>query len=206
MTIFHDRQLAEADVMLRRGGNINRTNIAICDFVTHHFDEIQRWYASYGSTLHRHSAGCFFLVSNDDLMPSTPLPRPCVHLGLLIELKTRKAEITKTSGRLSLTLLLNELETTIPRETLRRVYAPHNGELTLDRTIVKTFDKAVNQLTALGFIAVTGDIVQPLEAIHRFADVAQFDNAPDGNARLRLAIELGLIFDDHPASNPTDEE
>jgi chromosome condensin MukBEF MukE localization factor len=206
MNIFNDRRLAEADVVLRRGGNINRTDISVFDFVSHHFDEIQSWYAYYGSTLHRHSAGCFFLVSNDDLMPSTPLPRACVHLGLLIELKTRKADITKTSGRLSASLLLNELETTVPRETLRRVYSPHNGGLTQDRTIVKTFDKTVRQLAALGFIGLTGDIVQPLEAIHRFADVAQYDNSPDGDARLRLAITLGIIFDGNPASNRPDEE
>ncbi|MDX9958624.1 MAG: hypothetical protein RBT68_09305, partial [Spirochaetia bacterium] len=127
-------------------------------------------------------------------IPSRILPKPCVHLGIFIALKTRDPEITRASGRISLGNLLQSIETSVPRETLQKIYAPKQRETSTDTRITEEINKALKMLAELRFLEIQGSAIKPLEAIHRFADLARHDNEPDELSRLVLTEQRGVVF------------
>lgn len=191
---YLDRHFVDADLILRRGGHINRSNLSLYQLLIDHFDDLKAFYQGYQCELIQHSDGFFFLRSRGGLIPSRILPKPCVHLGIFIALKTRDPEITRSSGRISLPNLMQSIETSIPRETLQQVYAPKQRESSSDNRIAEEIKKALKTLVDLRFIEMHGDAIKPLEAIHRFAELARHENNPDEIGRLVLTEHKGVIF------------
>lgn len=209
MTIFYDDRFVELDLILRRGGHINRSNLASYDYASQNFDELQKFYGRYGCALFQHPDGFYYLTVKGSLLRSRLLPKSCVHLGIFIALKARDPEITRSAGRISINQLLQDIETSVPRETLQQTYAPKRREATTDASITDELRKAMKTLAELGFIEMTDSAIRPLEAIHRFADVARYDNAPDDEARLQLSIQRGVVFHnaaDHEIYEGADDE
>lgn len=210
MLIYEDPLFARIDVQLRRGGNINRSDPAAFAHIGLRFSEYEHFYSQYGSAIQLHPDGCYFLSVTDGLLPSRNLPRACIHLGMVIELKSRDPAVTRTLERISIPDLLHEMRATIPRDTLHRVYAPKNREMTMDRAIEEKYRASIQELARLSFIERIADLLRPLEAIHRFADVARYNNHPDRDQALRLAVRSGIFIegtrepdgdgDDHGAS------
>jgi chromosome condensin MukBEF MukE localization factor len=195
MNIFMDRTFAEIDVVLRRGGNINRLNITYFNFVAQHFEEMQAFYGKYGCTLHQHTDGCFYINGKDSLLRTRVLPQSAVHLGIFLALKCRDSEITRSSGRINIDQLYRDIETSVPRETLRRAYAPRSTDSTIDEAITDEIERALKILARLGYIEITATALRPLEAINRFADVARYENDPADDEKLRLQMQRGIIFE-----------
>lgn len=202
--IYHDKHFVDVDLILRQGGHINRSNLTLYQFVIDHFDEFKSFYQGYQCELVQHPDGFFFLLSKGGLIPSKILPKPCVHLGMFIALKTRDPEITRSSGRISLSNLMQSIETSVPRETLQQVYAPKQRESLSDARIAEEIRKALKTLTDMRFIEMQGEVIKPLEAIHRFAELARHDNNPDELSRLVLAEQRGVVF--QTAEEETDDD
>ncbi|MBC2731172.1 chromosome partition protein MukE [Thiobacillus sp.] len=191
---YLDRHFVDADLILRRGGHINRSNLSLYQFLIDNFDDFKTFYQGYQCELVQHSDGFFFLLSKGGLIPCRILPKTCVHLGMFIALKTRDPEITRSSGRISLFNLMQSIETSVPRETLQLVYAPKQRESTSDNRIAEEIRKALKTLADLRFIELQGDTIKPLEAINRFAELARHDNNPDEMSRLVLTEHKGVVF------------
>lgn len=194
---YLDKQFVDVDLVLRRGGHINRSNHVAYDWLCNNHDDLKSFYANYGAALAQHPDGFFFLtVSQGAKLRSRLLPKPCIHLGMLIALKARDPEITRSSGWMQTGQLLHDIETTVPKDVLQQVYAPGRKENVVDDRITLAITNALKVLTDLCFIESRGDRFRPLEAIHRFAEFARHDNAPDENARIRMAVERGVEFHD----------
>lgn len=199
---YLDKQFVDVDLVLRRGGHINRSNLIAYDWLCNNYGDLKSFYANYGATLAQHPDGFFFLiVSQGSRLRSRLLSKPCVHLGIFIALKARDPEITRSSGWMQTTQFLHDIETTVPKNVLQEVYAPGRKENVVDDRITFTIAHALRVLADLCFIESKGDRFRPLEAINRFAEFARHDNAPDENARIKMAIERGVVLHD-----PTDEE
>lgn len=192
--IYLDKHFVGADLILRRGGHINRSNLPFYQFLIDNFDELRRFYQGYQCELVQHPDGFFYLLSKGGLIPTRLLPMPCVHLGMFIAMKSRDPEITRSSGRISLENLLQSIETSVPRETLQKVYAPKQRESSADTRIAEEIQKALKMLAEMRFLEIQGDTIRPLEAIQRFAEMARHDNNPDGLSRLVLSEQRGVVF------------
>lgn len=192
--IYLDKHFVGADLILRRGGHINRSNLSFYQFLIDNFDELRSFYQGYQCELVQHPDGFFYLLSKSGLIPTRLLPMPCVHLGMFIAMKSRDPEITRSSGRINLENLLQSIETSVPRETLQKVYAPKQRESSADTRIAEEIQKALKMLAEMRFIEIQGDTIRPLEAIQRFAEMARHDNNPDELSRLVLSEQRGVIF------------
>lgn len=193
---YLDREFADVDLILRRGGHINRSALALYDWVCRNHDDLKALYTNYGSTLTQHPDGFFFLTLSGGKLRSRLLPRTCVHLGMFIALKARDPEITRSSGWMGTTQLLHDIETSVPKTALQEVYAPGAKENVVDDRISLAITNALKVLDELCFIELRGDRFRPLEAIGRFAEFARHNNAPDDDARIQMSIERGVVFHD----------
>lgn len=196
MTIFHTDQFVEIDLLLRRGAHINRSSLAQYEFLCQNYGELQTFYRRYGCSLFQHPDGFYYMTVKGGLMRSRLLPKSCVHLGEFIALKARDPEITRSLGRIAISQLLLDIETLVPRETLQAVYAPKRRDAVVDEYISDEIMRALKILADLGFIEMTDTAIRPLEAIHRFAELARHDNAPGDDAKLHLNTQRGVVFHD----------
>lgn len=194
--IFYDEKFVGIDLLLRRGGHVNRSNLAAYNWMCQHFDELQQFYGRYGCSLIQHQDGFFFMTLRNGMIRSRLLPKACIHLGIFIALKSRDPEITRSSGWLQINQLMQDIETSVPKETLQRVYAPGRKENVIDEKISSEIQNAIKTLSDLKFIEISGQAIRPMEAINRFAELAKHDNDPSDEARLQLTIERGVVFHD----------
>ena len=192
--MIDDRQFIEVDLMLRRGAHVNRSNLAAYEWMADNFDELSSFYARYGCGLHRHQDGFFYMTTTGGQIRSRMLPKSCVHMGLFLALKARDPEILRSSGRISLTALLQDIETSVPKETLRATYAPRSKEGLSDEKIVDELKLALKILDELNFIELTDGMVRPLEALARFSEVSKHNNDPDDGARMVMELQKGIVF------------
>lgn len=184
------------DLLLRRGGHINRSDFVLYGWVKDNFDELSKFYNHYGCALIQHPDGFYFMAPQKGLIRSRLLPKTCIHLGMFIALKARDPEITRSSGWLQLAQLMQDIETSVPKETLQKVYAPGRKESVVDDRISNEIQNALKILVDLKFAEMTGQALRPLEAIHRFAELARHDNNPGDETKMHLAIERGVVFHD----------
>jgi len=198
--IYLKHHFIESDLILRRGGHINRSNLPLYQFVTDNYDNLDQFYLGYQCKLTQHQDGFFYLISKGGLIPTRLLPLACIHLGMFIALKMRDPEITRSSGRIDLEGLLRSIEVSVPRDTLQKVYAPKQREASVDTKITEEIQKALKNLARLNFVEIKGQIIKPLESINRFAELARHDNSPDELARIVL-MERGVVF-----REPVDED
>lgn len=194
MTIINDDEFVEIDLLLRRGGHINRSNMALYDYMCQHLPELKDFYNRYGCMLYQHPDGFFYATVKGGKLQTRLLPKSCVHLGMFIALKARDPEITRASGRISVNQLLQDIETSVPRDILQQVYAPKRREAVVDECINDELKKALKTLSEMGFIELTEMAIRPLEAIGRFAELARSNNAPNDENRLNLIVTRGVIF------------
>jgi len=194
MTIFYDDEFVEIDLLLRRGGHINRSDMALYDYMCKHMPELKEFYARYGCSLYQHPDGFFYAAIKGGKLQTRLLPKSCVHLGMFIALKARDPEITRSSGRISINQLLLDIETSIPRDILQQVYAPKRREAVVDECINDELKKALRVLAELSFIELTDLSIRPLEAISRFAELARSNNDPSDENRLNLIVTRGVVF------------
>ncbi len=203
---YLDKKFVDVDLVLRRGGHINRSSPDAYEWLCNNHDDLKSFYANYGATLAQHPDGFFFLTVSGAKLRSRLLPKTCIHLGMFIALKARDPEITRSSGWMQTTQLLHDIETTVSKEVLQQVYAPGRKENVVDDRITLAIGSALKLLADLCFIEVKGDRFRPLEAIHRFAELARHDNAPDENARIRMTIERGVVFHDAAPDEEYEDE
>jgi len=203
--IFLDEKFVDADLALRRGGHVNRDNFTLYNWVQDNFDVLSSYYANFGCRLRQHPDGFFFLVISGQKLKSRVLPMSCVHLGIFLALKARDPEITKTSGRIAVDQLLQDIETTVPAETLQKVYAPRARESQVGSRIHDEIAAGLKILADLKFIEIQNDSVKPLESIARFAEFARHDNEPDETALALLEDREGVVIaarDEEDTENP----
>lgn len=193
--IFFAKEFAEIDTALRLGKHLSRRDYGTHEFITRHFDDLERFYAGYGCRLVQHPDGFFFLLARGGMMPTRRLPRSVMHLGMFIALKTRDPELTRSDGRMSVDGLIRDLETSIPADTLSKVYAPKQKEVLTGSRVHEEIMRAMRTLAELGFIDMLGEQIHALEAIQRFAELARHNNTPDQTARIGLAVQRGVAFD-----------
>jgi len=205
--IFHSPEFVDADLTLRRGGHVNRTNFALHGWMCTNFEELESFYSNFGCTLQQHPDGCFFLVSSGKKIKTRVLPKPCIHLGTFLALKARDPEITKTSGWIPIDQLFQDLMTTTSKETLSNVYAPRAKESVISRKISEELKASIKTLSELNFIEVRESALKPLEAVGRFADLARYNNEPDNIAKDRLINQFGMTwtFDDSEDQEDAEE-
>jgi len=196
MTIFNDDKFIEVDLQLRRGGHINRSNLASYEYTSQNFEDLQKFYSRYGCSLYQHPDGFFYMAVKGGMFRTKLLPKSCVHLGIFISLKARDPEITRSSGRVLINQLFQDIETSVPREVLQQVYAPKRREAVVDEYISDEIKKALKILADLGFIELTELAIRPLEAINRFAELARYNNEPNDEGKLALTIQRGVVFHD----------
>lgn len=193
---YMDRRFAEVDLILRRGGHVNRSNLDVYEWVGQNHEGLKDFYANFSATLEHHPDGFFFLTVSGAKIRSRLLPKTCVHLGMFIALKARDPEITRSSGWIPTSQLLHDIETTVPKAFLQKIYAPGRRENVVDERIAVEINNALKILEDLSFIETRGGMLKPLEAINRFAEFARHDNAPDEAASLKMTIERGVVFHD----------
>lgn len=206
MTIFYDDTFVEIDLLLRRGGHINRSDMALYDYMCQHLQELKEFYARYGCSLYQHPDGFFYATIKGGRLQTRLLPKSCVHLGMFIALKARDPEITRSSGRISISQLLLDIETSVPRDILQQVYAPNRREATVDECINDELKKALKVLSELSFIEMTDSAIRPLEAISRFAELARSNNDPSDEGRLNLIVTRGVVFSEGVEENKGDSD
>lgn len=192
--IYHSPEFVDADLTLRRGGHVNRTNFALHGWVRDNYTELKHFYLNYGCALQQHPDGCFFLVNTGTMMKTRVLSKACVHLGTFLALKARDPEITKTSGWIPIEQLLQDIVTTVSKETLSQVYAPRTKESVVSRRVSDELQNSIKTLSELKFIEIRESALRPLEAIGRFADLARYDNEPDEIAKSRLIDAFGVTW------------
>lgn len=200
---YLDKQFVDVDLVLRRGGHINKSNLVAYNWLCNNHDDLKAFYKNYGATLGQHPDGFFFLTVTGLKLRSRLLPKPCVHLGIFIALKARDPEITRSSGWMQITQLFHDIETTVSKEILQQVYAPKRKENVVDDRISLSIENSLKTLADLCFIEIKGDSFRPLEAINRFAEFARHNNAPDEDAKIQMSIERGVVFHD---ASPADED
>lgn len=193
--IFYTREFAEIDTALRRGKHLSRSDYATHEYVSQHFEDMERFYASYGCRLIQHPDGFFFLLTRGGLMPVRTLPRSVMHLGMFIALKVRDPELTRSDGRMSVAGLILDLETSISVETITKVYAPKQKEVLSGARVHEEIMRVLRTLDELGFVEMMGDQLIAREAIQRFAEMARHNNAPTETAKLGLEVQRGVVFD-----------
>jgi len=193
---FLDKRFADADLILRRGGHVNRSSLDAYEWACDNFAELKEFYSMFSAALRQHPDGFFYLSVSGAKIRSRLLPKQCVHLGIFIALKARDPEITRSSGRIAISQLLADIETTVSRDILQKIYAPKCRENIVDTRIATEINNALKVLSDLCFIELRGDSLKPLEAINRFAELARHDNAPDETARLQMTVERGVVFQD----------
>lgn len=193
--IFTTRQFAEIDTALRRGKHISRSEIGAYEFITQNFDEFESFYSAYEVRLVQHPDGFFFLLAKGGLMPTRILGRSAMHLGMFIAFKRRDPDLTRYDGRMSISGLIQDLETSVPAETLAKVYAPKQKASLEGERIHTEVMRALKVLAELDFIEVSGDQLIANEAINRFAELAKHSNAPTEAAKMGLEVQRGVVFD-----------
>lgn len=193
--IFTTPQFAEIDTALRRGRHISRSEIGRYEFITQNFDDFESFYAAYGTRLIQHPDGFFFLLAKGGLMPTRILNRSAMHLGMFIAFKRRDPDLTRSDGRMSIVGLIQDLETSVPAETLTQVYAPKQKASLEGERIHAEVMRALKVLAELDFIETNGDQLISHEAINRFAELAKHSNAPTETAKLGLEVQRGVVFD-----------
>jgi chromosome condensin MukBEF MukE localization factor len=193
--IFTTAQFAEIDTALRRGRHISRSEIGAYEFITQNYDDFELFYSAYGVRLIQHPDGFFFLLAKGSLMPTRMLPRSAMHLGMFIAFKRRDPDLTRSDGRMSIAGLIQDLETSVPAETLAQVYAPKQKASLEGERIHTEVMRALKVLADLDFIEINGDQLIALEAINRFAELAKHSNAPTDTAKLGLEVQRGVVFD-----------
>lgn len=194
--IIESDKFVEIDLLLRRGGHVNKSSLAAYAWVKENFDELRAFYVRYGCSLTQHPDGFYFMSLQNGMIRSRLLPKTCIHLGMFIALKARDPEITRSSGWLQLAQLMKDIETSVPKETLQNVYAPGRKESVVDEKISSEIQNALKILADLKFVEMNGQALRPLEAIHRFAELARHNNNPGDETRIHLAIERGVVFHD----------
>lgn len=194
--IFYEDKFVEVDLLMRRGGHINRSSVAAYGWTCEHYDELQKFYSRYGCSLQQHPDGFFFMALKGGLIRSRLLPKSCIHLGMFIALKARDPEITRSSGWLQVAQLMQDIETSVPKETLQTVYAPGKKESVVDERISSEIQRALKILADLNFIEMHGTAFRSLEAIHRFAELARHSNEISDETKMHLTIERGVVFHD----------
>ena len=205
--MFANHNFVEIDVILRRGGHVNRSDIVLYQFLCDHYEDLRSFYEKYQCSLVQHPDGFFFLLSQGDILRSRLLPKTCMHLGMFIALKMRDPEITRSSGKITIKQLLQAIETSVPRETLHRIYATKQREAAQYDRIVLEIMRALRLLEDLRFITVKDEVMRPTEAINRFAELARHDNDPDAAAREVLFVQRGVIFESpDTAESPSEDE
>lgn len=193
--IYTTRQFAEIDTALRRGKHISRSEIGTYEFITQNFDEFESYYLAYEVRLVQHPDGFFFLLAKGGLMPTRILGRSAMHLGMFIAFKRRDPDLTRYDGRMSISGLLKDLETSVPAETLAQVYAPKQKASLEGERIHTEVLRALKVLADLDFIEISGDQLIANEAINRFAELAKHSNAPTETAKMGLEVQRGVVFD-----------
>lgn len=193
MSVLFTRQFAQADTALRQGKHISRQEYKDYEFVSHNFDEMERFYLTYQCRLVQHPDGFFYLLPRGDLMPVKTLPAAAMHLGQFIALKCRDPDITRTDGRINTAALINDLETTIPAETLSRVYGRKQKEVLSGERIHEEVRRALRLLGELRFVRIEGEEIVPTEAIARFMEMARHGNEPSEQAALAMALMRGVV-------------
>jgi chromosome partition protein MukE len=204
--IFANHNFVEIDVILRRGGHVNRSDIVLYQFLCDHYEDLRSFYEKYQCSLVQHPDGFFFLLSQGEVLRSRLLPKTCMHLGMFVALKMRDPEITRSSGKMTIKQLLQAIETSVPRETLQRIYAPKQREAAQYDRIVVEIMRALRLLEDLRFLTIKDEAIRTTEAINRFAELARHDNDPDAAAREALFIQRGVIFDSPDTAEPSPEE
>jgi chromosome partition protein MukE len=203
--MYLERRFAECDVILRQGGHVNRSDLAHYQFLCDHYDDLTQFYKGYGCNLVQHPDGFFFLLAQNSMLRTRLLPLPCVHLGMFIALRMRDPEITRSSGRIRTDSLLQAIDASVPRETLLRVYAPKQREASADARVTEEIQRTLKTLANLRFLEIQGDVIRPLEAIHRFAELARHENTPDDLARMLLTEQRGVVFQEEGESEAPEE-
>ena len=204
--IYKSPYFVDIDVILRRGGHINRSDITLYQFLCEHFEELKSFYEKYQCTLVQHPDGFFFLLSNGGVLKTKLLPKTCMHLGQFIALKMLDPEITRSSGKISIPQLLQFMENTVPRETLLAIYAPKQREALQYERITEEIMRALGKLKDLRFIKIVGDAIRPTEAIYRFMETAKHDNNPDTATREMLLMQRGIEFNTGEDAEALQEE
>jgi chromosome condensin MukBEF MukE localization factor len=189
-----DPRFAPIDVLLRTGGQVNRSDYAEYEYLSAQLEELQRFYASYQVSLVHHVDGFFFLQAQDGLLPTRRLPPSTMHLGQFICAKSRDPEITRSSGVLSVQQMVQELESSLPQPQLLRIYAPRHGKTVATSRAHEQILKSLRQLARMRFVRIKGDALTPLESILRFAELARHGNDPDELGRLALQGR-GVVMD-----------
>ncbi|MBT3066280.1 chromosome partition protein MukE [Rhodoferax sp. U11-2br] len=192
--ILLTREFAALDVELRAGVHVSRSTYQRYEFVMHNFEELERFYRGYGARLIQHPEGFFFLLARGSLLPTRMLSKGAMHLGQFIALKTRDPDITRTNGRINLYVLLADLEASVPKETLSKVYAPKRKEVLVGDRVHDEILRSLRTLEDMNFVHRQGQDIMPLEAIQRFADIARHGNEPTDAERLALQVNRGVIF------------
>ncbi|MEO3690032.1 chromosome partition protein MukE [Roseateles paludis] len=189
-----DPRFAAVDVLLRSGGQVNRSDFADYEYLSTQLDELQRFYAGYQATLVQHPDGFFFLQAQDGLIPTRRLPRSTMHMGQFVCSKCRDPEITRTSGVLSVRQIVQELESALTKTELLRIYAPRHGRTVAPARAHEQMQKSLRELARLRFVRIKGDALTPAESIHRFAELARHGNEPDELGALSLQGR-GVVLD-----------
>lgn len=194
--IFLEKPFAEVDVILRRGGNINMSEIALYEFCAQEFEMLQRFYENLECNFVKHPDGFFFLVPTGDILSTKILSRACINVGQILAMLARDPEITRTSGRIEVSQILKTIDTMVPREVQKTIYSPNTRESSTDRNIGDEIRKAIRQLADLRFIRfVSGcEVIILAESINRFAEIARYDNEIDEIKKIILQSTRGISF------------
>jgi chromosome partition protein MukE len=192
--IYTTAKFAEIDIDLRRGRHISRNEISRFEFITQNFEAYESFYAAYGARLIQHPDGFFFLVAKGSLMPTRVLPRSVMHLGIFIAFKRRDPDLTRTNGTMSIAGLIQDLETSVPPETLVKVFAPKQKASLEGERVHTEIMRALKMLADLDFIEISGDRVVANEAINRFAELAKHANSLSNTTKLGLEVQRGVVF------------
>jgi chromosome partition protein MukE len=203
MNFLMTRPFAELDTALRRGRHIPRQDFARFDLVWQNYETLENFYSAFSCKLVQHPDGFYYLLPSGDLVPTRKLSRAAMHLGQFIALKTRDPDITRTNGLMDESMLIADLEASVPSETLGRIYAPGSREGMAGDRIRKEIERSLALLDELGFVRRADGSIRATEAIHRFSELARHRNSPNDMERLRLEIQRGVVLDS-PAD--TDED
>jgi len=208
MSIFFKPHFAKVDTALRMGCHITPGDFAAHEFVAQNYGELQEFYNTYQCHLTEHADGFFFLLTDDSIIPSKALSKPCVHLGQLLALMARDPAITKTKGVVALDHVYQTLSAMFSVDLLNKIYAPKTRDTGIEKQIRKEIQRALKVLARLNFILIEngGEEIRMTEAINRFSDVARHNNEPSPVVRKDLELKRGIRFDAFQENEIGDEE
>lgn len=194
--IFLEKYFAETDVILRGGGNINRSEIALYEFCTQEFEMLERFYLNLECSFIKHPDGFFFLSPVGNMLPQRRLSKACINVGQILALLSRDPEITRTSGRIEVSVILKTIDTMVPREIQKAIYAPSTRESNTDKNISDEVRKALKHLAELKFIRFLPgtDVFIINESINRFAEIARYDNKIEDTKKAILESSRAIVF------------